>query len=65
LADRWEAKMYTNCEEISELRSQLATAEQDKQQLHDQVFEKETVITNFKNELDLVKSIGAIFDESP
>lgn len=57
--------MNTNSKEITELRSQLATAEQDKQQLHDQVFEKETVITNFKNELDLVKSIGAIFDEPP
>jgi hypothetical protein len=57
--------MNTNGKEIRELRSRLATAEQDKQQLTDQVFEQEIIITNFKNELDLVKSIEPIFDESP
>jgi hypothetical protein len=57
--------MNTNGKEIRELRSRLATAEQDKQQLNDKVYEQEVKITNFKNELDVVKSIGPILDESP
>jgi hypothetical protein len=65
LADSWKAEMNTNGKEIRELRSLLATAKQDKQQLHDQVFEQEIIIMNFKNELDLVKRIGPILDESP
>jgi predicted nucleic acid-binding Zn-ribbon protein len=64
LADSSKAEINTNGKEIRELRSRLATAEQDKQHLHDQVFELEIIITNFKNELDLVKSIGPILDES-
>lgn len=65
MADSSKAEMKTNGKEIRGLRSRLATAEQDKQQLHDQVFELEIIITKFKNELDLVKSIGPILDESP